>query len=467
MDTSDGLMATRASAQDRTHSGAAPVAAASRLASLDVLRGFALLGILLANVEDFAAPSGILHDIPLDVVSRVGPHHSLDVAVMTAQWLFVEGKMRAMFGMLFGAGTVLLLERIEKRAGPVAAADIFHRRNMWLLLFGVIHGTLIWNGDILLFYGSLALLLLYPLRRVAAPKLVGIGLALSLAGGTLGIANAMGVVTALPAAALQESALTAQKEHRPLTLQQQKAIEATAATRQEELRELSKEIEVGRGGYLKSEPENAKGEADFVALVFRSGWVFEIAGILIAGMGLCKTGFLSAQLGSRTYLTVAAVGYAISIPIVLVGLEHSRRFGFSDAVTTVWMFLPYGIEQIAGMLANAAVLLLLVRHGVLMPLQHGLAAVGRMALSNYILTSLACQFLFKWGPWKLYGALEYHQQIYVVLCVWTINLLGSLTWLKFFAFGPLEWLWRSLTYWERQPLRSLPTGMLRTGTRLL
>ena len=139
---------------------AAPIAATDRIASLDVLRGFALLGILLANIQDFASPTGILHDIPLDVVSQRGAHHALDVAVMIAQWIFVEGKMRALFGLLFGAGTVLLLERIERRAGPELAADVFHRRNMWLLFFGIIHGTLIWNGDILLFYGSFALLAL-------------------------------------------------------------------------------------------------------------------------------------------------------------------------------------------------------------------------------------------------------------------------------------------------------------------
>src|ERR1700750_2868715 len=194
-------MATRSTVQEHSPCAAAPVAVASRLASLDVLRGFALLGILLANVEDFAAPSGNLHDIPLDVVSHFGPHHALDVAVMTWQWMFVEGKMRALFGMLFGAGTVLLLQRVEQRAGAAAAADVFHRRNMWLLLFGIIHGTLIWNGDILLFYGGIALLFLYPIRRVTARWLVSIGLLLSLAGGTLGIANAMGVITALPAAA--------------------------------------------------------------------------------------------------------------------------------------------------------------------------------------------------------------------------------------------------------------------------
>ena len=119
---------------------ASPITPADRIASLDVLRGFALLGILLANIQDFASPTGILHDIPLDVVSQRGAHHALDVAVMIAQWIFIEGKMRALFGLLFGAGTVLLLERINRRAGPEKAADIFYRRNMCLLFFGIIHG---------------------------------------------------------------------------------------------------------------------------------------------------------------------------------------------------------------------------------------------------------------------------------------------------------------------------------------
>src|ERR1700712_2514549 len=104
----------------------APVPMAERLPSLDVLRGFALLGILVSNIQDFASPTGILHDIPLDVVSRFGTHHTLDVAIMTIQWLFFEGKMRALFSLLFGAGSVLLLERIERRQGEGMAGEIFH-----------------------------------------------------------------------------------------------------------------------------------------------------------------------------------------------------------------------------------------------------------------------------------------------------------------------------------------------------
>jgi uncharacterized protein len=430
----------------------APVTRQERVLSLDVLRGFALLGILLLNIQDFASPAGILHDIPLDVVSQTGRHHALDVVVLVIQWLFFEGKMRALFGVLFGAGTVLLLERIERRSGAAAAADIFHRRNMWLLLFGLIHGVLIWAGDILLHYSLLALLVLYPLRSVAAKKLIGFGIGISLLGGTLGIANFMDLRSAWPAAMLQEGAHNAQMHHQAPTPAQAKAVADAAAKRKDELAALPQAVADGRRSYRQTEPENVKDEIGFVTMLFTTGWVFEVVGMLIAGMGLYKIGFLSARLPSRTYLTTAIIGYSISVPIVLIGLYHSSLFGFSDAVTAVWMFLPYGVEQIACMLANASMVLLLIRSGALMPLQRALAGVGRTAFSNYIMTSLLCQFLFKWGPWKLYGALEYYQQIDVVAGMWVLNFIFSLLWLRFFSLGPLEWAWRSLTYWKRQPL---------------
>src|SRR5260221_1399199 len=108
--------------------------------------------------------------------------------------------------------------------------------------------------------------------------------------------------------------------------------------------------------------------------------------------------------------------------IVLVGMEHSRQFGFSDAIRTIYMFLPYGIQQIAGMLANASVVLLLVRNRRFVPLQQALAAVGRTALTNYLFTSVVCQFLVKSGPWKLYGALADYQQVYVVRGIRAVNI---------------------------------------------
>lgn len=433
------------------HKSAEPVRTSERVHSLDVLRGFALLGILLANIEDFASATGILHDIPLDVVNGVGSHHTLNMIVMLAQWLFVEGKMRSLFGLLLGAGTVLLLDRLERRSGAGEAADIFHRRYMWLILFGLIHGALIWYGDILFQYGILALLALYPLRNVKASRLMMAGFTIAILGGTLGIGTAFDFHGALHLAALQEQANSAVAHHETPTPDERGALNEARAQRQEELEAVPEQTAVERAGYLESEPDNARQFKEFNELVFSSGWVFEVIGIMVAGMGVYKTGFLSARFPASVYATVALAGYTVTGVIVLTGFYRSRLCGFSDAATIKWLFIPYCFEQVPGMLANASVILLLIRLQMLMPVQQALAAVGRTAASNYLFTSLICQILFKWGPWKLYGQLDYYQDLYVVAGVWTVNIVASMLWIRFFSFGPVEWLWRSLTYWKPQP----------------
>jgi len=106
----------------------------------------------------------------------------------------------------------------------------------------------------------------------------------------------------------------------------------------------------------------------------------------------------------------------------------------------------------AGTLANVSILLLMVRSGWSRGIIGMVASVGRTAFSNYILTTIICRVLFAWGPWQLYGRLEYYQWYVIVAGVWAFNLIVSSLWLRIFAFGPLEWLWRSLTYWKRQPI---------------
>ncbi|WP_343824773.1 DUF418 domain-containing protein, partial [Microbacterium aurantiacum] len=163
-------------------------------------------------------------------------------------------------------------------------------------------------------------------------------------------------------------------------------------------------------------------------------------------------GFLTGQLTSATYAKVALSGYGIAWPIVLGGLVQASHYDFSSSVTTVAMMLPYEFQAIPGCLANASILLLLVRQGALMPLQRCLAAVGRMALTNYLFTSILCRTLFAWTYLLPVDTLEHYQMMLVVIGVWTFNIVFSLLWLRVFEFGPLEWAWRSLTYWKRQPI---------------
>jgi uncharacterized protein len=153
--------------------GLRPVTRAERISSMDVLRGFSLMGILIMNITDFAyGPHNYLY--PLSTVRPVfhGPHWKVNTTLWFLRWIFAEGKMRALFSMLFGAGVILLTERALARGAGIHVADIFTRRNMWLVLFGMLHGYLIWSGDILFYYGLAALLFLFPFRNVRVKRLM-------------------------------------------------------------------------------------------------------------------------------------------------------------------------------------------------------------------------------------------------------------------------------------------------------
>jgi uncharacterized protein len=158
---------------------AEPVAQRERISSLDVLRGFALLGILVMNIGDYALPGNFDYN-----PSILGPLSKLNLLLWAGRFILFEGKMRALFSMLFGAGVILLTSRLEKRGDAAIAGDIFTRRNMWLTLFGLLHAYFLWWGDILYFYGMTALLFLYPCRKLKAKTLLiaGIAVVLLLAG---------------------------------------------------------------------------------------------------------------------------------------------------------------------------------------------------------------------------------------------------------------------------------------------
>lgn len=430
-----------------------------RLRVIDVLRGFALLGILTVNIEMFAGPESV-HDIPLGLLKSAftGWHRDLDIAILTLKWLFIEGKMRALFGMLFGASAYLLLSSVEaKRAA--APADIFARRNLWLVFFGLVHGIFIWNGDILLQYGLCALLLLYPLRLVKPRTLLAAGLVLWLAGGTLGVSNFVDArKVMLEGTQAQAAAATLAAGATPTAAQTQ-ALAAVSGAAARDRKMAQQAVNDARASYLEQLPANAGGYADFTLSLFKYGWILEIMGQMLTGMALLQLGFLSGKWSRRAYVRVAIVGYAVSSSIVLFGVHRAVQSNFALAEIVRWMYLPYELEQIPAVMANASVVILLATSDWARNKTSLLGNVGKTALSNYIATSLVCQTIFIWGPWPLYGALEYYQYLYVVVAVWILNLAASLLWLRHFHTGPLEWVWRSLTYWQRQPLRKhAPAG---------
>jgi uncharacterized protein len=174
---------------------------------------------------------------------------------------------------------------------------------------------------------------------------------------------------------------------------------------------------------------------------------------MMLGMALYKIGFLTAQRSYSTYAWVSLIGFLLSVPAYMWGVFKSYQTGFYFYAVEKYLYLPYEFTRLAGTLGVLGIVMIVIKGGMMRRTQFALAAVGRTALSNYIFTSLLCQFIFLWGPWKLFGRIDYYQRHLVMLGVWAVNIVASVLWLKLFNFGPLEWLWRSLTYAKLQPLR--------------
>lgn len=435
----------------------APVQRGERISSLDVLRGFALLGILMLNIDSFAGPEAF-HDIPVGLPKPAfaGPHAHLSLAIVFLKWIFFEGKMRALFSMLFGAGVVLLTNRAEKRNAGIEAADIYVRRNMWLCVLGLIHGTFLWHGDILYAYGLSALLILFPFRRLKPKPLFLLGALIAVVLGTYNLIDPTGPASDV-LLSRQVAAITAdQQSGKSITGDQKKLLQQWQET-------VTKKTPTK----AKTDQKMADAHAGYIANLLKTGlgygrggidsfYSFELSdtvGAMLLGMALFKSGFLTAELPFATYLWTAIIGFLISAPLYIVGIWKIYLNGFSFLSVEEWAYAPYALTRTAGALAIAAVLLMAIKSGVFRALLRPFAAVGQTALSNYLLTTVLCQTLFLWGPWKLYGKLEYYQYLYVVFAVWAINLILSPIWLRRYEFGPVEWLWRSLTYWKLQPMR--------------
>ena len=173
---------------------------------------------------------------------------------------------------------------------------------------------------------------------------------------------------------------------------------------------------------------------------------------MFIGMGLFGLGLFSAERPYRDYIRIAIIGYAVGIPMNAFAAWFERANNF-DRLVHAWLHIAYDIERLSVALGHMAVLMILWKAGKFRPLTDRLAAIGQTALSNYILHSVICTFLFTGFGLGLYGRLERYEIYYVVLACWMISVLASPIWLRHYRYGPLEWCWRSLTCYERLPMR--------------
>jgi len=445
-----GIPAAEETAEPRV----APVSDAQRLRLIDALRGVALLGILLMNIPGFAMAQYFSESYRSDP-SNVNFWVSQVIGVL------FEGKMRALFGMIFGAGVLLFVLKKEQTGKSVTG--LFYRRMMWLVLFGLIHAHLIlWMGDILYLYGICGMLV-YLLRNVN-PKYLVLGVPL------VAVLD-FGMNTAFYQYA---------RAHRIDYLEAQAAADAGATLSDEEKkaiddwRDLEKNFIPNRE---EAEENTRKMKSDYAsvgAVVRKQAVMFEVLlpltiwdslALMLLGLALYRWGFLSGQWSNRSYWKVILIGYGIGLPLSI----YSHYYGFLHSpnreavlqrlveIPIPWVGLIYPFQRILLVMAHVAAIILLYKSGFLQGLFRRLEAVGQMAFTNYIMHSVICSLIFFGYGLNYYAELQYYELYFVVLGIWILQLVVSPLWLKYFRYGPLEWLWRSLTYWRRQPFRRVET----------
>ena len=417
-------------AADSAHASTATAgAAAGRIDALDVLRGFAVLGILVVNVQAFAMP-GAAYFNP----TAYGDLEGTNLHVWVVGRLLADQKFMTIFSMLFGASIVLMTERAEARGD---ARRVHYRRMGWLLVIGLLHAHLLWSGDILFLYAVCGMLV-YPLRRQPPGRLLVLGVAM------LAIASAWSVVTglSLPYWPEEERASFAAEVWQPTPEM------------------LAGEISAYRGGWLDQQPLRSARALEFETFVLMTWGLWRAGGLMLIGMALFRRGVFSAERSSRFYSALILVAAVIGLPLVAAGIAIDFARGWP-----LWSFF-LGVQfnywpSIAVGLGYVGAVMLACRTRALHATTRPFAAVGRTALSNYLLQTILCTTLFNGHGLGWFGSVDRVGQAGVVVAVWAVQLVASPLWLRRFRYGPAEWAWRSLTYGTRLPLRRARAEELR------
>ena len=393
-----------------------PINLKNRIHSLDLIRGFAVLGILIMNITSFSQISmAYMNPTIGDGLEGYNQYfHGFN-------FIFADTRFMSIFSMLFGAGVVLFTQRIEAKGKRVAA--LHYKRMFWLLFFGLIHAYFIWVGDILVAYAICGSLVFF-FRKKSIRTLFIMAIILFLIPIIFNFMTFYG----MPADEL----------------------ESTFAFFHPSTEEIASQTQAMRGSYLKQMPLRMEEAMGLQTVVFMIEIFWRTSAMMLLGMILYRKGILSADKSTAYYKKMIWVGFVPGLIISSIGLGQVYASEWSGAYV---MNIGANYKFLSGLfmaLGYIGLVIWIYKKGIFKKFQNRLQATGRMAFTNYIGMSVICTLIFNGHGLGLFGTLDRLQQFLIVIAVWIVILIISPLVLKNYRFGPLEWLWRKLTYFSFQ-----------------
>jgi len=389
-------------------SSSAPVSTAERITSLDTLRGIAILGILVINIQSFSMPS-VARWNP----SQFGDFTGLNYIVWLFSHVFFEGKFISLFALLFGAGVLLFMR--HKEGGDRSAIRLHYRRTFWLLAIGLVHAYVFWDGDILVVYALCALVVVWA-RDWSTEKLAVVGVGLF----------------AVPFIV---------KFDQSLSLNMSQQVGYWTATESD----YEFHVQSLQGSWMTQMDYRVPVAHWKQTHVFVNTSMWKYSGMMLFGMALFKWGLLSDSLSTSKYRQVAAWSVAVGLGTILTGLGFLYYFDWAGGAGFVWpMFNYWGAPILA--IGYASLVMLWCRSSIATNVISALNAVGRTALSNYLLQTLIATTILYGHGFGLFAQVSRVEQFGLVLAIWVFQIGVTVLWLSRYDRGPVEWIWRSLTY---------------------
>ena len=429
-----------------------PVSQQERITILDSLRGIAILGILLMNIPGFGLPAPLCYG-DLSVLNETTG------SINFKTWYFVEmsvaGTQRALFSVLFGAGIILFISRKEKSAEGLMPAEYFFRRQLWLLVFGLFNAfVLLWFWDILFQY-AICGMILFAFRRLS-PKHLIIAAILCLFIQTARdhvlysrdkkIIATGEMLSKKDTSTIKFSADEKEKFGAWTTMKEKSSVEGKKKQMEKSLRKV-------RGNYTDFyEYQSERSFHGEVEYTYNGIW--DILIFMFLGMALYKNGILLGNGSVKVYWAMCIGGLGLGVLLTWYRLQPLIQFNFDNYQYIKQV--PLQLYEVARTVRSVGILgliMLLYKSGLFKWFFALMRPVGQMAFTNYLMQSLLVGLFFYGIGFGMFGKLQLYQIYYVVAGTWLLQIVWSHTWLKFFRFGPLEWAWRSLTYWQRQPFK--------------